>query len=349
VDDLGAGGEGGDLARHAVVETRAQRDEQVALWIAVTAVYMPCIPGMPRCCSCESGNAPRAINVVTTGMPVRSAKASSSCAARDFKRATTHVEDRTLGLADECDRVRDGSSSSATSGRYPGRSNSSTLAGYHQSIFDWVTSLGTSIRTGPGPTGRREVEGRRDGAWDLLGRLDEEVVLGDAHRDAGDVALLERVGADRGRRDLACDHDERRRVHVRVADWRDDVGRAGTTGDHRDTGPPGRQRVTLGHVARALLVAHEDVADRGVEERVVDGEDGAAGQAKDRVDTLLFEAPDECLRSCELHNVPLFLDKQKGLPCLGGLRSTCERDYRRRAPTTTRMSLRVVTFLSKHM
>jgi len=83
---------------------------------------------------------------------------------------------------------------------------------------------------------------------------------------------------------------------------------------------------------------------------VVDRENGAAGQPEDRVDALLFEAPNQCLRSCELHNVPLFLDKQKGLPFLGGLRSTCERDYRRRAPTTTtRMSLRVVTYLSKHM
>src|SRR5579863_5576303 len=98
----------------------------------------------------------------------------------------------------------------------------------------------------------------------------------------------------------------------------------------------------------ALLVAHQDVADRRVQQRVVDGEDRAAGQPEDRVDALLFEAPDQCLRSCELHNVPLFLDKQKGLPYLGGLRSTYERDYRRRAPTTTRMSLRVVTPSSWH-
>ena len=31
VDDLGAGGEGRDLARHAVVEARAERDQEVAL------------------------------------------------------------------------------------------------------------------------------------------------------------------------------------------------------------------------------------------------------------------------------------------------------------------------------
>ena len=36
--------------------------------MAVTAVALPCIPGMPRHNGWLSGNAPRAINVVTTGM-----------------------------------------------------------------------------------------------------------------------------------------------------------------------------------------------------------------------------------------------------------------------------------------
>ena len=109
-----------------------------------------------------------------------------------------------------------------------------------------------------------------------------------------------------------------------------------------------REGVALGHVTGALLVSHEDMTNGGVDQRVIDGKNGAAGQAEDRVDPLLFEALDKCLRSCELHHCPLFLDKQKGLPCLGGLQSTCERDYRRQAPTTTRISFRVVTLLSLH-
>ncbi len=51
-------------------------------------------------------------------------------------------------------------------------------------------------------------------------------------------------------------------------------------------GRPVAQGVALGHVAGALLVAHEDVADRGVEDRVVHRQDRAAGQAEDRVDAL---------------------------------------------------------------
>ena len=49
---------------------------------AATAATVPCMPGMPRCCGWLSGNAPRAISVVTTGMPVSSASVRSSFEAR---------------------------------------------------------------------------------------------------------------------------------------------------------------------------------------------------------------------------------------------------------------------------
>ena len=54
---------------------------------------------------------------------------------------------------------------------------------------------------------------------------DQEVVLGDRHRDAADVGLLEGIGADRGGADLAGDGDHRHRVHVGVGDRRHQVGR----------------------------------------------------------------------------------------------------------------------------
>ena len=44
---------------------------------AATAATVPCMPGMPMCWGWLSGNAPRAISVVTTGMPVSSARSSS--------------------------------------------------------------------------------------------------------------------------------------------------------------------------------------------------------------------------------------------------------------------------------
>jgi len=49
---------------------------------APTAATVPCMPGMPMCCGWRSGNAPLAISVVTTGMPVSSASSRSWAAAR---------------------------------------------------------------------------------------------------------------------------------------------------------------------------------------------------------------------------------------------------------------------------
>jgi hypothetical protein len=54
-------------------------------------------------------------------------------------------------------------------------------------------------------------------------------------------------------------------------------------------------------VAGALLVAHEDVTDRRVDDRVVDRQDGASGKAEGDLDAGVFEAADECLGSSELH------------------------------------------------
>ena len=64
----------------------------------------------------------------------------------------------------------------------------------------------------------------------------------------------------------------------------------GPAGRERDADLAGRLRVALGGVAAAGLVAHEHVADAGVEEGVVGGEVRAAGEAEDDVDALRLQA-----------------------------------------------------------
>ena len=49
---------------------------------AVTAATVPCMPGMPRCSGWLSGTAPRAMSVVTTGIPVSSTNRRSCSEAR---------------------------------------------------------------------------------------------------------------------------------------------------------------------------------------------------------------------------------------------------------------------------
>jgi hypothetical protein len=140
------------------------------------------------------------------------------------------------------------------------------------------------------------VEGLADGAGDVLGLGDQEVVLGDRVGDPGDVGFLEPVGADQAGGDLAGDRDHRHRVHVGVGERRDQVGGARSAGRHAHPGPPGRLRVAGGRVPRALLVADQDVPDLlGVEQRVVGRQDRAAGNAEDHVDADPLQGEDQGL------------------------------------------------------
>ena len=172
--------------------------------------------------------------------------------------------------------------------------------------------------------GRRHVEGLAHDARDLARVGHEPVVLRDRHRDADRVALLERVGADHRVRHLPGDHHDRDRIHVGVAQRRHDVGGSRAARDHRHAGTTGRVRVSLGHVAGALLVTHEDVADRRVDQRVVDGQDRPAGQAEHDFDRLVLEALDEGLGSGDLHRCSVF----RRVACMGWMRKLA-RDMKR--------------------
>ena len=64
---------------------------------APTAATVPCMPGIPTCWGWLSGNAPQAISVVTTGMPVSSASSSSSATGLRLEHAAADVQHRAAG------------------------------------------------------------------------------------------------------------------------------------------------------------------------------------------------------------------------------------------------------------
>ena len=80
--------------------------------------------------------------------------------------------------------------------------------GYSNTMVSPATSLGMSISTGPGRPVTAMWEGLADGAGELVGGLQQIGVLDHGHRDAHDVGLLERVGADDPPAHLAGDDDE---------------------------------------------------------------------------------------------------------------------------------------------
>ena len=101
-------------------------------------------------------------------------------------------------------------------------------------------------------------------------------------------------------RHLAGQTNDRHRIHQRIGQAGDRVGRAGTTRHEHDPDPPGGPCIALGGVDRTLLVPHQDVAQRVLlEQRVVDRQDGAAGIAEHDIDALIDQSLDDDIRSAQ--------------------------------------------------
>ena len=181
---------------------------------------------------------------------------------------------------------------------------------------------------GAGPAGAGDVEGVLDRLRQLAGIQDEPRMLDDRHRDAGGVGLLEGVGADQVRPDLAGDADERRRVHPRVGDRGHEIGRTGARGRKRYSDLAGSARVALGHVAGALLVAAEHVPyGRAPRDRIVGRQDRPTGDPEHDIDAFCLErAQDGVGAEHSRHRAPfldLFTVILYTLPCSCPERKRC--------------------------
>ena len=115
-------------------------------------------------------------------------------------------------------------------------------------------------------------------------------MLGDRHRDAVDIHLLEGIGADHRQRHLAGDDDHRNRVEGSVGDRGDQVGRTRATGSDAHLRHAGHACHALGHEARTLLVARQHMANQlAARKGIVKRQDGATGNTGNGAHTLTFE------------------------------------------------------------
>ena len=134
----------------------------------------------------------------------------------------------------------------------------------------------------------------------IFGAHDQVVVLRDAACNANGVALLECVGTNCARANLARDGNHRNGVHICVAQRRNHVGCCGTTCHHGNTWAARDMCVTLGHVPSALFVTNQDMTDRRLDQWVVRGQDATARQTKHHFHVFHFQAANERLRAGDL-------------------------------------------------
>ncbi len=225
------------------------------------------------------------------------------------------VEDRALGVGDQLDRLGD----------LVGRGDHArrvALGALRRRVAEGgggdLDVLGDVDHDRAGAAGHGDLERLVDRRGEVGRVLHQVVVLGAVAREADRVGFLERVGADQVGRDLAGDDHQRDRVHERVGDAGDRVGRAGARGDEHHAGLAGRAGIALGGVRRAGFVPHEDVADPVVAEQfVVDRQHRAARVAEHEFDALTDQAFDQ------YRSAAAFLGHVQYLPAKNVTRRDC--------------------------
>ncbi len=113
----------------------------------------------------------------------------------------------------------------------------------------------------------------------------QRVVFRDRRGHTDDVGFLKCVASEHGTRHLTGDREDRRAVHVRRRESRDEVGCTGSGSRHTDAHTIAGARVAIRGVGRRLLVADEDMPQPGMPvQRVVERHDRPAGIAEQHID-----------------------------------------------------------------
>ena len=140
-----------------------------------------------------------------------------------------------------------------------------------------------------------------DGPKQILRTLDEIIMLRDWRRDAADVRFLERVLADDGSRHLSGETNERNRIHIGGGDARHEIRAARSRSREANADFSRSARVAVRRQRRALLMTHKDMREFHFIDFIVQRQDDAARITENDVHALLLQALQNRLRSIDTH------------------------------------------------
>jgi len=161
-------------------------------------------------------------------------------------------------------------------------------------------SFGMSDQHRTGTAAHGDFKRLTDGVGQLGDVLNNEIVLGNRHGDAGDVHFLEAVQSEQTGAHVAGDGHHRDRIHVSGGNTGNQIGRAGAGGcdDYADLA--GGTGVTICGMGSALFMGGQDVADFSAVfvQRVVQIEHRTARITEHGVYALLQQAFDDNFCTC---------------------------------------------------
>ena len=147
-------------------------------------------------------------------------------------------------------------------------------------------------------------------------------MLGDGHRHAGDIRLLKGIRAHQALRHVAGDEDDRRGIHVRRRNRRDQVRRAGAAGGDAHARLAAGARVAVRRMTGVLLVGGQYMPNPilPLVQLIVNRQNRAAGEAEHGSNALLNQTFNQNRRSVEFHlnrSLLLIVKKAASRPALG--------------------------------
>ena len=226
VNNLGVHGKESGLAGDAVIEARTERDEKVGLLKCQHRGNRAVHAGHAEVLLVRVGECPARHERGDHGRAHEFDEFEQLRGGTRANDSATHIEHGLLRLRHEFGRCLN-LLAVGLGHRVVARQ---LIGGWPAEVELLLLSVfGDVDKNRTGTTGRGDFIGRGQGARNIGSLRHQKRMLGDWQGDAHDVGLLERIGSHEVAEHLTGDGQQRNRVHVRIGDGGDQVGRTRTT------------------------------------------------------------------------------------------------------------------------